>query len=214
MAPPMLARSCIRRAALGALKVLETTGGVKVINSPGVWTVQPEKTPTVLLRVSRTSKDAISSSTTNFMSTVLVEIESKLIAATGEDAQAAIEELDALVEQALLTNTDFVKLSQRISIEAETQITSEARNHVAGTQMLVRCELIETFDPIADAPDALQPAAPPLEGVNLHADLVSQFDPLGVYGDVLFPDAVQPAPRTAGPDGRDEGYVEINFPTS
>jgi hypothetical protein len=50
--------------------------------------------------------------------------------------------------------------------------------------------------------------------VNLHADLISQFDPLGVYGALLFPDAVQPAPRTAGPDGRDEGYVEINFPTS
>lgn len=213
MASPALARRRIRHAALKALKVLETTGGVKVINSPGVWTVQPEKAPTVLLRVSRTSKEQLSESTTNFKSTVLVEIETKLTAANGEDAQEAIEDLDASVEQALLTCTEFVKLSQRISIDAETQITSEARNHVAGTQMLVRCELVESFDPICDAPEALQPVAPPLEGVDLHADLVSQFDPLGIYGDVLFPQAVQPAPRTSGPDGRDEGGFEINFST-
>jgi hypothetical protein len=213
MTTPSLARREIRCAALQALKVLEITGGVKVINSPGTWTVQPGNAPTVLLRVSRTSKEPISQSTTNFTSTVWLEIETKLTAATGEEAQEAIEDLDALVEQALLTNTAFVKLSQRISIEAETKVVSEARNHVAGTEMLVRCELVETFDPIADAPEALQPVAPPLEGATLHADLASQFDPEGIYGDVLFPQAVQPPPRTSGPDGRDEGGFEVNFPT-
>lgn len=212
MASPVLARRQIRLAALQALKVLETTGGVKVINSPGVWTVQPDKAPTVLLRVSRTSKEAMSAATSNFVSTVLIEIETKLTAPTGEAAQDELEDLDALVEQALLTNTAFVALSQRISIEASSEIVSESRNHVAGTDMLVRCELVESFDPIADAPDALQPVAPPLAGVSLHADLASQFDPAGLYGDVLFPQAVQPAPRSSGPDGRDEGGFETNFP--
>ena len=213
MAVPVLARRRIRLAALQALKVLETTGDVKVLDSPGVWTVQPDKAPAVLLRVARTSKETLSVSTTNFTSTVLVEIETKLTAANGEAAQNAIEQLDAQVEQALLTNTAFVALTQRISIEADTKITSEARNHVAGTEMLIRCELVETFDPIEDAPDALQPAAPPLEGADLHADLAGTFDPLGIYGDALFGDAIQPAPRQSGPDGRDEGAVQFNFST-
>lgn len=210
---PILARRQLRLAALQALVVLQLSDAVKQLDSPGTWMSQPEKMPAVLVRSPRTSKETMSRSTSNFTSTIVLEIETRITGATAQEAQDSIEQLDALVEQALLSNVAFVALSQQISIDTETEITAEARNHIAGTRMHVRCELPETFDPISDAPEVLQPVAPPLEGVDLHADLVATFDPNGVYGDVLFPTAVQPTPRTSGPDGRDEGGFEINFST-
>lgn len=213
MTAPSLARRAVRLAALQALKVLEATGDAKVLNSPGVWAVQADPKPSVLLRVARSGKEPMSKSTSNFTTVVLVEIETKLTAASAELAQEAIEKIDALVEQALLTNVAFVRASQQITIETETEVKADTRNHVAGTVMLLRCELVETFDPILDAPASLQPTAPLLEGVDLHADLAGNFDPHGIYGDVLFPNAVQPAPRSSGPDGRDEGGLQINLST-
>lgn len=198
---------------MAALGVLETSGAAKLLDSPGSWASQPDKMPAVLVRTPRTSKESMGRSTSNFTSTVTLEIETRLPAASAQAAQDGVEVLDALVEQALLTNVAFVALTQEIRIETDTEITAEARNHIAGTRMLVRCELAECFDPIEDAPDQLQPVAPPLEGADVHVDLVSVYDPQGVYGDVLFPAAVQPAPRQSGPDGRDEGALQINLST-
>lgn len=199
---------------MSALAVVETAGAVKLLDSPGSWASQTDKAPAVLARSRRTGKELLSPGTSNFVSTIMLEIETRLIAANSQAAQDAIEELDALVEQALFTNIAFMSLVQKIWLETETEITAESRNHIAGTRWELRCELVETFDPIADAPDQLQPVAPPFDGMDLHADLVNVFDSQGVYGDgVLFPASVQPAPRESGPDGRDEGALQINFPT-
>ena len=212
--PPVIARRQLRLAAVEALSLLEASNAVSLLDSPGVWPSQPENMPAVLVRATRTGKEAISRSTTNFTGTVTIEIEARVRGSTAEAAQDAIELLDAQVEQALLTNTAFVAMAQQISIEAETEVTAEGTTYIASTRMQLRCEVAETFDPIDDAPEALQPVAPPLEGVDLHADLRNIYDPTGTYGESLFADAIQPAPRQSGPDGRDEGAVQFNFTTS
>lgn len=62
-------------------------------------------------------------------------------------------------------------------------------------------------------PEAFFPiVAVPLDSIGLHVDTAQPFDPNGTYANPPFPASVHPAPRTSGPDGRDEGALNINLP--
>lgn len=182
------------------------------IDTPGDWVTQPENMPSVLLRASRTNKEPLIAGQPEYTTTIVLEIESRAVGLDASAAQDAIDALDMSIECALLTNDAFVSLTQRTYIDTETEINSEGRNHFGGTKWVIRCECVEVFDPFSDAPDCLQPVAPPLDGLDLQVDLVGTFDPSGVYPAGVFADAVLPAPRASGPDGRDEGGITINFP--
>lgn len=181
------------------------------METPGDWVTQPEKMPAVLLRVTRGNREPWTAGPASFTSTVIVELESRAVGLTAVAAQEAIDALDLAVETALLTNDAFVGLTQRIYIDTETEISAEGRNHFGGTKWAIRCEFPEVFDPIYDAPAAVQPVAPPLEGLDLQVDLADVFDATGTYPAGTFADAVLPAPRESGPDGRDEGGLTINL---
>ncbi|SDH06005.1 MULTISPECIES: hypothetical protein [unclassified Duganella] len=209
MANPILARRQIRQAVIAALQGAGVVPA-KSLSSPGDWVTQPERVPAILVRVTKATKEPQATGPTNFTTVVLVELETRVSANSAATAQDELDELDAKVEQALFTNTELIRLVQRFGMEAESEINSEGRNHVGGTRMQLRCEAFEAFDPIYDAPDALQPVAPPLEGVALHVDLAAPFDANGVY-ESQFAGAVPAAPRTTGPDGRDEGGLEITL---
>lgn len=204
-----LARRRIRLAALAAIRA---AGIAVTIDSPGDWSSQPEKMPALMLRTPRVSKEALVRGPPEFTTTVAIEIETRVWANSGPAAQDAIEAFDYLVEQALFTNHDLVAMVQQFAVDQDTEIESAGRVHNAGTKWLIRCELVEVFDPIEDAPAALQPVAVPFEGMNIHADLTNLYDRLGAYLNAPFPTAIQPAPRTSGPDGRDEGGLQFNFP--
>jgi hypothetical protein len=173
---PITARRQIRRAAMDALSVLRSTNRVRLLASPGVLPSQSETMPSLLVRVSYTSKETMTASRPDFTSAVTLEMESRLAAATGEAAQDEIEDLDAHIEQALLASPGFVRLTQRITIETSTEITSEARNFVAWTKWSVRCELVEVFDPVFEAPGPLEPVAVPLAEVTISAGGVVGID--------------------------------------
>jgi hypothetical protein len=207
--PPMTARRQLRLAVLAALK--NATSAV-AIDSPGDWTTQPPNMPAILVRSPRGSKEAFCRGAFNFTSTVAVEIETKVLGKTGPEAQDNLEAFDAEVEAALFTNHAFIALVQQVTIDVESEVSSEGRHHYGGTKFTIRCEVAEAFDPVYDAPSAFQPVAVSLDGMNVHADLVNVFDPNGTYPNGAFPAATLPAPRGAGPDGRDEGGLSINFP--
>jgi len=204
----MLARRQLRLAAQDALTAAKLGA---VIDAPGDWVTQPEKMPAVLMRATRGSKVPMTAGPAQFTTTVTVELESRVVASTAPAAQDAIDALDQLVEVALFTNPQFVGITQRIYVETETEVTAEGRNHFGATKWAIRCECVDAFDPIWDAPEALQPVGAPLEGMDLHADLVNVYDATGTYLSAAFPGAAAPAPRTAGPDGRDEGGLSINL---
>lgn len=180
---PVTARRQVRLAAIKAFAVLRSTNILKLLASPGVLPSQSETMPALLVRMSETGKETITGSTPDFTSTVTLEMESRLVAGTGEAVQDAIEELDAQVERALLTDADFVRMTQRVSISTHTEITSEARDFVAWTKWTVRCELIEVFDPVDDAADSLQPVAAPFTEVR-----IGHVTPDGLVGlDIVLP---------------------------
>lgn len=201
-----------RQLRLAVLAALEGATSAAAVVSPGDWTTQVQNLPAILVRAPRGSKEPASRGAPTFTSTVLIEIETKVAGKTGAEAQDMLEQLDAEVEVALLTNYALVDMTQQFSIDIESEVNADGRNHYGGSKWSVRCEVFESFDPIYDAPVSVQPVAPPLDGMTVHADLANVFDANGAYQGAAFPTAVLPAPRGAGPDGRDEGGLSINFP--
>ena len=56
------------------------------------------------------------------------------------------------------------------------------------------------------------PVPSAFQEAQIHLDTTTPFDASGTYPNPPFPDAVQPAPRTSGPDGRAEGGLDIQLP--
>lgn len=209
----MLARRQIRLAALAAL-----TGeqfAAVTIESPGDWNTAPEDLPAILLRAPDDRKESIGKGAPQFTSTCTIEIEARVGELTDTAAQDSIEALCLAIEMALLTNIDLIRIiNQVVSVESRTEISSDGKLHFGGARMLFAFEVPEMFDSFG-APGA-PPGAPlsglpiPLYGLGLHLDAGAPFDATGNYPDARFPAA--PAPRTAGPDGRDEGALNIVLP--
>ena len=88
-------------------------------------------------------------------------------------------------------------------MRTQTAVQADGETHIGGLQIELGVTMYETFYPDVTAV---------LEEIDLTADLVNVADPTGTYPNPPFPDAVVPAPRTAGPDGRAEGFVKATFP--
>lgn len=201
MANP-LARRTVRLAVGAAITTAFPTG--YAIQSPGDWETPPDTLPAILYRTKRDDKAGFTRSAPNFTTTVQVEIEARIEAATAAAAQDAIDALGATLEQAIFTDYALTKLIQQIpACSTEIDITSEGRRHLAGLKMTMLLEVFEEFYPSITQP---------LAEITIHADLAGTFDPSGTYTGSLFPTAVKPAPRTTGPDGRDEGALDIILP--
>ncbi|MDA8092347.1 MAG: hypothetical protein M0T84_00280 [Betaproteobacteria bacterium] len=213
---PMLARRQLRLAAVAAL---EAIAGLTV-ESPGDWNTPASKLPSALVRVSGDHKEGAGSQEPEFTTSVDLEVLLRVQGLTAEATQDAIEALGYSVEQALFTDYSVVGMLNRFSsIETEIEITSEGREHLGRASMRVTGELFESFDPTEAAPlpttwPVAAPATVPLDSVGVHADLTNIYDPSGTYAP--SPDAPPytptPAPRTSGPDGRDEGALDLQLP--
>jgi hypothetical protein len=197
----MLARRQIRIAALAALQgaIPETR-----IECPGDWTTPTDILPIILLRTPRDRKESITKTQPEFTTTVSLELEARIEANTAEAAQDAIELLGYNIEQALFTNVALISIIQQVaSVDTETEITADSRRHLGGIKMTIGFEVFEAFEPT----DFIA-----LTGMDIHLDTGVPFDATGTYQSPAFPDAVNPAPRTSGPDGRDEGALTFTFP--
>jgi hypothetical protein len=197
----ILARRQIRLAAVEALKAARL--GIE-IQSPGNWSTPEDDLPMIMLRTPGDRKQAIAKQQPNFDTTVTLELEAKVKGSSADDAQDAIDELGAQIEQALFTDYTLNRLiSLWASVETRTGVSSEGRDHIGALKILANVELFEEFYAEAESP---------LEGVDIHVDTGSPFDPTGTYAGPPFPASVNPAPRTSGPDGRDEGGLSIDLP--
>ena len=213
---PMLAR---RQARLAALDALQSIPGLTV-QSPGDWAIPPSALPAALLRVVSERKDSVVKQMPEFTTTVTLEIQLRTQATTAAAAQDAIEALGYAVEQALFTNYALVGMCQQIgSVDTDIEITAEGGQHIAGVTMKVDCEVFEAFDPTAVAPPltpwpVVPPATVPLTSAGIHLDMDAPFDPSGTYTPSADapPYTPTPAPRTTGPDGRDEAALDIQLP--
>ena len=201
----MLARRALRLAAFEALsRLVDVT-----VESPGDWDTQPAQMPNIQMRATNDRKVPNGKSSPAYTTTVTLEILCRVQARTQEDCQDALEDLGNRVENALLGETAFlVSLQGPPSVTTRSQITAEGEVHFGGIQILLDCETFETFDATQINPSWF----PPLTTIDLQLDAVRPFDGTATYAPGEFPQAVTPAPRTSGPDGRLEGEAIINLP--
>ena len=200
----MLARRQLRLAAKTAIEALT---GVTVA-SPGDWETAPAKIPEIKLRCGGDQKARIASSAPNFTTTVTLEILATVEGATAEAAQDALEALGARLEDVVFGCLPLIRIVQQIAgVSTKSEITSRGGPHIGRQQMWVQLETFESFNPIDIDPSL----AAAINDMRVHVDTASPFDGAGTYTSLPFPDAVAAAPRTTGPDGRDEGYLQINL---
>lgn len=218
LAQPMLARRMLRLAVLGALQPLKANASVTAILSPGVLPVPREKLPALLVDVPSDQKQPAGKGMSNFTTAATITVQGQVSKPTPEEALDALEALAFAVENAVLMDYWVTRTIQRFtSVLTESEVTPDAGAHLAVFRMTLVGEMFETFDPtqMPQLQTPWPPAAPvikPLTSMGIHLDTVSPFDANATYPAPPFPDSVLPAPRTSGPDGRDEGALDIQLP--
>ena len=115
-------------------------------------------------------------------------------------------EIENVIVKAWMERTgELGTVSGFTAIESEFVASSEGEKNVGDVVMAFAMAFIEGPD------DFPAPTLVELEEVAIYPDLVNVFDPAGTYAPIQhpFPAAVEPAPRTSGPDGRVEGGALI-----
>ena len=197
-----LARRQIRGLMQAALTAFT---GIKV-ESPGDWLSQPPDMPSIKIRCGTDRKVSQAKGPPAFSTTVLVELIARVQANSAAEAQDALDELGAGIEDGIFGNATLLTyISQFSTVTTTTTLTADGKTHFGGIEMSIECEVFESFDPVNISPNNLDD----LQQLNVHFDLAQPFDATGTYTGSLFPDSVNPAPRTIGPDGRDEAFVTI-----
>jgi len=186
------------------LSVLGTIAGVNLY-SPGDWNVTAAKLPAIKLRYGPEEKRSKGVTGQTAFDTVSVfELRVEVSAESGPKALLDLEALQADIEAAIFKSVPLRQLAQDFPMmRTRTVVQAEGETHIGGMQIELGVTMYETFYPDVTAQ---------LAEIDLTADLVNVADPTGTYPNPPFPDAVTPAPRTEGPDGRAEGFVKATFP--
>jgi hypothetical protein len=204
----MLYRSLLRDIATDVLRRAQTIAADRVY-TPRDWPTTACY-PCILVDCLSDRKEALGQEPPAFTATATLDVTGRVQETSVAAARDACEVLCDQIECALLTCTDLLRRIQRVStIESAMELNATGRVHIADMRMAFELEYFIAFDPFTDTPCARQPVAVPLESIGIHADTMTAADPSGTYPNPPFPDAVTPAPRTHGPDGRDEGTLEI-----
>lgn len=194
------------------------------INSPGNWSLQHLKDdcglPAILVRTGTEGKASVyRAGLPQFNSSVSIEVMCAVSSTTAEKAQDEIEELWFQIENILLTDYSIIGSVQNVSsVDSKLEIDSSGNDHVAAISAAFVYEGFEVYDSQSfvnqpNEPQQQFPVQPEptvaLDQAGIHFDLTNVVDPTGTYPDAPFPNSVTSAPRTQGPDGRDEGFLDI-----
>lgn len=200
----MLYSEQLRQAVVAVLKAAGTLAADRVY-SPRDWPVTANVMPALLVDdTAERSQSRGNAGFPAFHTTATISVGGKVEGATVEEAKALLATLRGQIKTAVLSSYTLVGMVEQISaVTTQSAISAEARKHVGELQIDFDFLYPEDFEPtITDT----------LEGMDIHVDLIAPFDATGTYPDAAFPDAVPAAPRTSGPDGRDEGRLSFDFP--
>ncbi|WP_233863485.1 hypothetical protein [Paraburkholderia adhaesiva] len=204
----MLYRAQLRDIAADVLTRAQTIAGDRVY-TPRDWpTVQCY--PCILVDCTSDRKESIGQEPPAFTATATLTVNARVEAQSAAAARSACEQLCDEIECALLTCQALLDGIQQVrSIETDMDLDATGRVHIADLRMSLELEYFIAFNPLTDTPPALQPVAVPLVALGIHADTIAPADKTGTYANPPFPAPVTPAPRTQGPDGRDEGTLDF-----
>ncbi len=194
----------LREAIVAALRRANTLVGDKVY-SPRDWPLASADVPALIVDDSlETCEGRGNLGFPAFRTTAHIVIDGRIERHAVNLVKADLATLRAQIKTTVLTDpTVQALIEQVVSIHTEAALSAENKQHVGTLRMVFALRYPEDFEPsVTDT----------LEGIDLHADLTAPFDPNGVAADHPFLEAVQPPPRTSGPDGRDEAFASFDFP--
>lgn len=229
---PTIAMLFRRQMRLAVVQALNAAGlmvdNVPVdINSPGNWALQQDEDgtlPAIMVRTSTETKaSTVKAGLPQFNTGVDIQVKAVLSATTAEKAQDDMEMLWYQVENLLLTDYTLIRFVQCAeAVDSAFECDSSGRVHIASMAAVFRYVGFEVYDGQAlemqpdypqdiDLPDLDNQPTVPLHEAGIHFDMVNVADLSGTYPNPAFPESVKPAPRTQGPDGRDEGFIKVNL---
>lgn len=194
----------LRGLVVTALRNANTLAGDRVF-APRDWPVTSKDMPALLVDDEREESESRGNvGFPSFHTTAILVVDGKVEGDTSDEAKADLATLRRQIKVAVLTDWDIItSIEQVVAIRTETSVTAGTKKHVGELRMQFAFRYPEDFE---------MAVTDELQGVDVHVDTIDPFDPTGTYPDPPFPDAVQPAPRTSGPDGRDEGRLTFDFP--
>ncbi|SEJ21620.1 hypothetical protein SAMN04244572_03148 [Azotobacter beijerinckii] len=219
----------MRALAAEALKG-RTDAGLNVF-SARTWPTWDGQYPLLYLHTPAEDMESLGRHAPQFTVTATLKISARVRVPQQTDnagaaqAQLALEQIQDQAKRALINNPALMsRLQQFPFIRSEFREDGEGGSELAELVMEVGMEFYqgpEDFYPLEDeAPPqpvdavteiaSIQPIVP-LDEISITEDLINVADATGTYPDAAFPDAVAPAPRSEGPDGRAEGGITIDF---
>jgi hypothetical protein len=193
----------LRELVIAALKAANTLAGANVF-APRDTPLASSELPAIMVDDQREDSESRGNAGfPAFLTTAILLVEAKVERETSEAVKADLSTLRRQIKVAILTDWSIVaSVEQVVGVRTETAISAEGKKHVGELRMQFAFRYPEDFEPVI---------TDQLDGLDVHADLLAPFDPTGVYPDAPFPEAARPAPRTSGPDGRDEAALSITF---
>ena len=161
---PMTARRQLRLAVMHALQEAQLTVQQKpvTVDSPGNWPYPQQSLPAVCVRAPSGRKESNTKGNTNYTTSVTIDVRAAVTATTAEAAQDALEALELLLEQIILTDYYVLQIVQNVT-GIETAFDLEAKqtqSPVAGVVIRFQFETSEVFQ----VGQSLGTLAPPSEG--------------------------------------------------
>lgn len=194
--------------------LLDATDAGSNVWSVRSWPTKRATYPMIYITTPKEGRESLGDiSAPQFTVTATMRIVARVaVATTANDAgtaqaEQALETIKQQIDVAVINNPPIMRRLQQFPFtRCEMGINSDGNVPFGELVLDIGMEFYqgpEDFYPIPTQP---------LEELRLTADLTNVVDPSGTYPDPPFPDAVVPAPRTTGPDGRAEGAVDLPLP--
>lgn len=201
-----LYRTQLRDAVIAALQASSAFPSQNVFWAR-TWPTSATDYPAILIYTPRSRKEAVVVGPSEFRTTATFSIQVRVQENDDQTALTSIESLEAAVEEAIFTSWALVQLLECFpNVDSKIDVNAKGREYLGELEMEIDMQFFEAFDPIQ--------TAVPLDSMGIHADMDAPFDPSGTYTPSTDAPAYtpEPAPRTTGPDGRDEGALDITLP--
>jgi hypothetical protein len=180
------------------------------------WRTPPGGMPEVLVQSPNETKQNVAGRTGpgEFWTTGSFRIVARVYAKSdaGDAGAAAVSGAMGMLKRQIevcLINADALRraIQQFVSIESVTDVKSEGGFTFGEVEMTFRMEYYQGPEDFAPVP------GDPFTEIALYADLVNVFSAQSDFDPALEPFTLDnPAPRTAGPDGRPEAKVLLELP--